>query len=305
MRRRYIIILLFIISLFFLSFSRDIELFNGIDKQVCNIVLCSINVYQDYILENIKQLLKLGNKNIYILTNSKFFDNFDEYKEKIKLIDCDEFEVQHKNSEDFWKLTSTRLFYVCEAMKKYDIKNVIHIENDVLLYYNPDILLNKFDQGYIYVPFDTFERNICSIMYIPDHIIFQKALDEYDFSKNDMFNFKGISEKTNLIKNFPIFINNHNDHVENNNEYEFVTQNYDTFNFIFDAAAMGQYIGGIHSDPNAIGFISETCIINYSNYSFVWETGIDNIKRPFILIDNNRYPIFNLHIHSKNLSYYV
>lgn len=269
-----------------------------------NIILCSINIFQDYILDNINQLIKLGHKNIYVLTNAKYFDKFDAYKNQIILIDCDEFDVTDNKSEDFWKLTSTRFFYVCGAMKKYGIRDVIHIENDVLLYYNADVLLDKVDEKYIYIPFDSFERNIASIMYIPDYITFENALKHYDFSKNDMLNFKGISVKTNLVQHFPIFINNHNDHVENQQEYEFVTQNFDKFNYIFDAAAIGQYIGGTHQDTNAIGFINETCVIKFNNYTFDWIIE-NNIRKPIINIDNKKYRIFNLHIHSKNLQKFV
>jgi hypothetical protein len=120
-----------------------------------------------------------------------------------------------------------------------------------------------------------------------------------------MFNFSIIKEKTNLIKIFPIFIQNKNLSEEQN----FVSTNSDMFPFIFDAAAIGQYLGGVDPRNDAshtIGFVNETCVIKYNNYK-VWVEYDENEKRkkPFIIINDKVVPIFNLHIHSKHLGNFV
>ena len=76
---------------------------------------------------------------------------------------------------------------------------------------------------------------------------------------------------------------------------------------LFDAAAMGQYLGGV--DPRndqsvTVGFVNETCVVKYNNYTFYWIV-INEIKKPFIQIDGNMIPIFNLHVHCKNLNKFV
>ena len=283
-----------------------------------NVILVCLKNFQEYILTNIQQLVKLNHENIYIITNKNLNHHFEicirEYNNILKIINVeeltDEFNFNNKTSLDknfrdgFWSLTSERFFYIYSAMKKYNIDNVIHLENDVLIYYNCNNILNNLSKNKIYIPFDTFDRNIASIMFIPHHIIFKNVLDLYDFNKNDMYNFSKIQKDTiALIDNFPIFIKNDNE----SQEYKFVTRNFDTFNYIFDAAAIGQYLGGV--DPRNIsgdttGFINETCLIKYNNYKFLWET-IDNIKKPFILVNNQKIPIFNLHIHSKNLQKFI
>jgi hypothetical protein len=269
-----------------------------------NIVLVCVNNFQDYILTNIKQLIKLGHKNIYIITNLEFFDKFTEYKDNITLIECGKLEHTFNNvqseSHDFWHLTSSRFMYIYEFMKRDNIKNVIHLENDVLIYYNCNILNNKLDD-YFYIPFDSFNRNIASIIYIPDDTIFKTILDNYNFSKTDMENFSLIKKKTNLIKQFPILKSSKN---ENDPEILFISENFDKFQFVFDGAAIGQYLGGIHSNPDYIGFVNTECIIKYDKYKFEWRT-IDNMKKPFIKIDNIYYPVFNLHIHSKKLEKFM
>ena len=280
----------------------------------CNIVLTCLINFQDYIIINIEQLVRLGHENIYVLTHNNLIPNFKSVADKINIICIDNFEwcnhinKKHYSNRDnfrngFWTLTTTRFFYIYEFMNNHNITDVIHLENDVLIYYNcDDNIIPKLDKKYVYVPFDTFARNIASIMYIPNCLLFKEILNNYDYSKNDMENFSIIKNKTKLIENLPIFISN-----TYNEEHKFVTSNFDKLNYIFDAAAIGQYIGGV--DPRNIpgdtrGFINETCIIKYNNYKFVWNI-IDCIKKPFIIINNLQYPIFNLHIHSKELNKYV
>jgi hypothetical protein len=285
-----------------------------------HVVLTCINNFQEYILTNIKQLVRLGHTSICIITDRIFFAKFSEFSENITLVAVEDLADSYNYNQNtrldntfrggFWALTSARFFYLYEFMRSRDIENVIHLENDVLIYHNVDHVLDFkiADKTKIYLPFDTFTRNIASIMFIPNHTIFKSVLDKYDFSKNDMENFSVIQAQTGIIENFPIFISDPN----GSPEYQFVTKNFSQFNMIFDAAAMGQYLGGV--DPRNIpgdtrGFVNETCIIKYNQYQFIWNA-IDGIKCPFIVVkdeDGNdcSYPIFNLHIHSKALENFI
>ena len=274
-----------------------------------NIILTCIDNFQEYILDNIKQLIKLNHKNIYVITNSHLFIHFNNIKNKITLVDINDlnetYNFKSNTSLDksfrngFWYLTSLRFFYIYQFIQKYNIKDVIHLENDVLIYYNCDELLPIVNKKYIYVPFDTYERNIASIMYIPNADIFKQIVDNYDETKNDMENFSIINKKTNLIKQFPIFVKNNNLTDEQN----FVSENSDIFPFIFDAAAIGQYLYGVDNNLDyLIGFINETCVIKYNNYK-IWYKNINDMYKPFIEIEEKNIPIFNLHIHSKQLKY--
>ena len=99
-----------------------------------NIVLTCINNFQEYILINIKQLLRLGNKNIYVLTNRELFHHFQEYT-NITLIDInilhDSYDFMQKCNMDrhfrggFWLLVSMRFFYIYAFMVQYNIENII------------------------------------------------------------------------------------------------------------------------------------------------------------------------------------
>ena len=268
-----------------------------------NVVLVCLHNFQEYILTNIQQLIKLQHFNIYVITNQKFIENFVNFSSNIHLIIAENllpFNFNNLNNtfrNGFWQLTSQRFYYIYEFMKKFNVINVIHLENDVLIYYNCNVLLDKLNQKFMYIPFDTYERNIASIIYIPSAPIFKLILDNYDFNKNDMQNFSNIKHITGLIQNFPIFPQQ----FASNPEESFVSENSNIFPYIFDAAAIGQYLGGIDprnsTTPNTVGFVNETCTIKYNKYSFI----MNKDKLPFINIQGTEIPIFNLHIHSKIL----
>lgn len=281
-----------------------------------NIVFVCAEHFQDYILTNIQQHLDIrsSNSTMYVLTNGQFFSHFDQFKNQITLINIDEltdtYEYLSKTTQDkqfrdgFWALTSMRFFYIYAFMDKYNVDNIIHLENDVMVYYDYSVLQDKLT-NHMYLPFDTFQRNIASIVYIPNIAILKSILDKYDYSNNDMENFAQILNSTDLIRTFPICRPNNT-----SDQHRFVTENFDQFNYIFDAAAIGQYLGGV--DPrnkagDTKGFVNETCVIKYDKYVFTWniEEGTKQLSRPFVTIDNVQYPIFNLHIHSKELKNFL
>jgi hypothetical protein len=71
---------------------------------------------------------------------------------------------------------------------------------------------------------------------------------------------------------------------------------------------MGQYLGGIdprNNPEDTVGYINDKCVIKYDRSQFIWHTPTDNIKKPFLKVDNTFIPIFNLHIHSKKLGLFV
>ena len=186
------------------------------------------------------------------------------------------------------------MFILNAYMKQHRIKNVIHLENDVLLYSGMNY---EFDEK-MYITMDSNTRCIPGIMYIPNYELFNKLIENYNYSKNDMENL-GIffNNNRNMVNAFPI--------IDNSNRVgkTMYNEHFEKFNGIFDGAAIGQYLGGV--DPRNIpgdtcGFVNETCVIKYDKYKFKW------LKKgshyfPHIEINNAMIPIHNLHIHSKTL----
>jgi hypothetical protein len=78
---------------------------------------------------------------------------------------------------------------------------------------------------------------------------------------------------------------------------------FEDFNMIFDAAAIGQYLGGvdrIHQGGGIPGFINPHFNIDFSKYIFRWVKEND-VYIPKIKVKEQFYKIAGLHIHSKDL----
>jgi hypothetical protein len=267
------------------------------------IVLISLGNFQEHILDNIKNLLLFKNLKITVITEKCFFPKIN--LNEINLIDStDLINLNYKNKSKlnrefrngFWFYCSYRFFVLYEYMNKYNIKDIIHLENDVISYINYDTL--NFNKNKISVTFDCENRVIPGIIYIPNDILLKNILDNYNYNLNDMENLALVND--NIIESLPI--------IDNNIETFYkLNINFNKFKCIFDAAAIGQYLGGIDKKNNnndTRGFINETCLINYSNYKFHWILE-DKLYCPYIEINNKKIKIINLHIHSKELYKFI
>ena len=274
------------------------------------VILVSVGNFQEYLLDNITNLILHNNTNITLITEIKYFNKLINFP-NVELIDCNSLISNDINNyinnskldkhfrNGFWYLCSLRFFYIYEYIKKYNLENVVHLENDVLIYENLENIKNCFKKNKVYAPFDCNTRVIPSFIFIPNYICFKPIIDNYNLNLNDMENL-AIFDET-VIEPLPIFIFNIS------NEILKLNKNYLDFNCIFDAAAIGQYLGGIdkQNDPkDTIGFVNETCVIKYNKYKFNW-LKTNNLWYPYIIIDNKNIKIINLHIHSKELNKFL
>jgi hypothetical protein len=276
------------------------------------VILISLGNHQSYIIDNIKNLQLLNNNNITVITEPIFFEYYKDLN-NINLVntqdidDTNHFETSNKLEptfrNGFWRYASKRIFYLYYYMKKYNKRNCFHIENDVMIYRNLTTLNINSDK--IIITLDNFERCIPGIMFISSSNILELIINNWDHQSDDMVNIgKAYNTHRDLFDTFPI-IKKNSLYYENN----IFTDNFEKYDSIFDAAAIGQYLGGI--DPRNLpgdttGFINTHCKINYSVYSFYWKKSLENnIYLPYVLIDNKLIAINNLHIHSKQLLNFV
>lgn len=224
-----------------------------------------------------------------------------------------------KNFRDsFWFYTSERFLYLDDFMQEYNVKDMFHIENDVVLFFDLKELLPVFQQQYnngIAAVFDNDDRCIPSFIYVSDkdamsHLAAFMVENAYS-GKNDM-EVLGLYKKQHpaKIKNLPIIPDSYYEFYPLKSSSGSKTQNalaystnIDKFQSVFDGAAIGQYLGGIdpRNGPSAPGFINEKCLFNPANLNY--ETQFDERGRltPYLLFQDKKYRINNLHIHSKNL----
>jgi hypothetical protein len=91
--------------------------------------------------------------------------------------------------------------------------------------------------------------------------------------------------------------------VDKSLDVNLFSQGIELFGGIFDAAAVGQYIGGVHwmNDVNdTTFFINESSDLNLDDFMFFWSVRNGN-KIPSIKYQNNKTNILGIHAHSKNL----
>ena len=273
------------------------------------IVLVMLNNLQSYIFDNIQHLKHHNNSDITVITDKKFNTLFEN--NGINIINIEDLipdyinvasRIRNTFRNGFWELTSYRFVALYEYMKQHNINNIIHIENDVLIYKNIDTI-NFHNTNKLLLTMDSKNRCIPSLMFIPTNEVLKKCLDLFNTSLNDMQNFSNCYYTlSNCIDTLPIFLEDNKNDVT-----KMTTKNFKYYDSIFDAAAIGQYLGGIdprNKSGDTRGFINETCVIDYSKYTFIWKTENDK-KFPYIVVNNNEYPIVNLHIHCKDLKMFI
>jgi hypothetical protein len=230
---------------------------------------------------------------------------FNDYKQAL---------LKHKHSidlnfrEKFWISTTARFFYIEAFLELYQLENVFHIENDIMMYISFTSIYNTITRGKsdnmktnIWMVQDSPQRVVPSLLFFPDAMkvkemnafIVSKFCNSINFM-NDMDLLGSFTRKMQL----PIF-------PEPNN-------------LIFDGAAIGQYLGGVdvrntncpsEFENNSVGFINETSVFKPNTCDFFrLKVQTDIHSKPIdIYVAKNKQShglssIANLHIHSKQLN---
>lgn len=264
-------------------------------------------IFPEYLNDCVYQLLKF-NIDVHLILSKSLHSNI-RY-DQITLLPSEDYEdynyktfrIKHKDfqfRDNFWQRTSSRFFLIHNYVLMNGIKNFFHIENDVLLYTDlskENEILEKLNYE-MNIVIDSNHRCIPSIIWFEDSKILS-SLTQFIYSNshnNDMKNiFDFYLNNRDKVDNLPILPSNNSLRYETNLDY---SNNFNLFNSIFDAAAIGQYIGGIHTDEDSIGYVSPDSIFDVSNYTYKWEN-----EMPYMIYGNLKVKINNLHIHSKKLN---
>lgn len=196
--------------------------------------------------------------------------------------------------DGFWIKTTERFFVINQFVKKYGIKSFFHAELDNLIFNLSDLnfKLDKIGNG-LFVPKDTIERCIASLIYINETSEFDNFCNFINVNplnlSNDMLLLGEFSKNNDKFFNLP------NESIFNKaTDIKYI--DYKEIDGTFDAASIGQFLFGI--DPrNTIflvfnKFINENCKYNLNNCYFEI-----SIEKNFAFI--NKIRLYNIHIHSK------
>ncbi len=270
---------------------------------------------------------------IILVASEKGLKRFQTLKEPINLELCNydtlpmtaihqEYQAYCAVKEPFWRYTCERFLYLWDLMETYSLENVFHLENDNMLYADLKTLLPHFQEHYpgVGAVFDNDERCIPGFLWIANCRA-MKSLASY-FSKKaptHLFDMQIIAQyrneySTEWIDHLPLIMPEYasefpleSPHHHTTTHPERYSNHIDLFQAIFDAAAIGQFLGGI--DPihanNQPGFINESCLFNPSYLDYEWILDEKGRKIPYVIFKSQRYKIINLHIHSKRLKAFL
>ena len=286
-----------------------------------NFILYHRGPIPEYFEDCIAQIIKTQtNYNLYTITDAIVNYNH-ECLIKINLKDIIPQELcnLHFYANDpnpLWRTSFERFFYIKNLAMILKLQNIIHFDNDVLLYKNVSDIINILDINipHIGLPPHKVNELVCGFMYIKNINSLQMlcsnliklankgvAVLEHEFSTmpHEMRLLGYIQANCgNLITLLPVLpVDPWNSML-------------DKLQCVFDPSSYGQYIGGTHSANGA-----DKLIYNPLNcYRIIDPLIRDNIitpyfdsvsKQPFVTYMGQNIPIFNLHIHSKHLKNYV
>lgn len=216
----------------------------------------------------------------------------------------------------FWKFASERFFVLEQAMETLALDELIHLENDVLLYTDPARLLPTLRAHYsIASTFDNDSRCIPGFVYVGSRAAMAELTTLLLLCKgaNDMMALAAIrNARPALIDNLPILPDFWRPTLRSTNgqttrEPARYSRHFADFGGVFDAAALGQYIGGVdphNRDGDTRGFVNEACLFQPNELQISWRKNERGLLCPWLSHEGREFPAFTLHIHCKDLARY-
>ena len=229
-----------------------------------------------------------------------------------------------QNMTNFFQVTIERFFLLYDVMITIGLENILHLENDNVIYANATELISNLKKKYTKIATPRASKEMCcaSLMFVPS----QEALvdflhyinqDSDDIYFNDMALLPAHID-VNRGATLPTLTKNYiernglkriNGEKAGKDEKETDYYNHlQDLKGIFDCACIGQYIGGCdrkyHPDKKA-GFLNQESYLDPRKISIQWEKDDDGLIRPYIYEAGEKYIVYNLHIHSKELESFM
>ena len=286
-----------------------------------NFILIALGDIPNYLNDCIQQIKKTQKKSkIYLLVNKT-----SEFKNKnCKIVNVESlkkskehilFIKKSKLAQDsfrnfFWKHSIERFYYLNDFLNKSNLTNVFHIENDVLLFQDLEKILKEIKFYNFACIRDSINRVIGSLIFIKNKKVstrIVKISNNY-LNENDMKILNYLDKKISNSINLPL--GETLDFIKKSKNFKKIKK----IPFIFDAAAIGQFIDGPHRKKLLTriffnikkffmindGFINTETNLKIYNWKIKWKN-----KKPYKQENEKLIPIVNLHIHSKNLKKFI
>jgi hypothetical protein len=212
--------------------------------------------------------------------------------------------LNKKFRSGFWFHASNRFYVIADYMTATSLDNCLHIETDVVLYFDPAEKLTQFQEYADFsVPLDR-KRAIPGVVWLKNSLV-AKRLTEHMLLHKDQDDMATLGEfclkNPSIARPLPSIPVEYA--IQHDLDQKRYCQGLDLFGGIFDCAAIGQYVGGIHwlNDPeNTRFFLNESSDLNMSQFDFTWRSSVIG-RVPQIGLGITKTKILSLHAHSKDL----
>jgi hypothetical protein len=289
------------------------------------------DTFPEYIFNNLKQARRFYDGNIFVVVpykvkqeNSLRLYNYgcsitiaEDLKDHPKNVLFEQSSFDYLLTDGYWKYALQRFFYLEAVTEMFSLTNVVHVENDVIIYRNLFELeapLEKLYPKAVAVnpvgPKDgagafIYSHSLEGLSRLNDlHIESVKrgveALKEdlgLDFI-TDMGFFRWFHDvHPNIVQYLPLFP-----------EGDF-SENSTALDSIFDGASWGQYIGGTPSQGPGVMFEHHWVgqALRASKYQTTWKTDLKGRRIPYVVskATGKEIRLGNLHIHCKRIPEFV
>jgi hypothetical protein len=252
---------------------------------------------------SLEQSERFLNEKSILITNTVIKENFE--------LEINEFFEKCKKGfpsfyrDPFWLTTLLRLYVVYLYCKHHQISEFIHLEYDNLIYSDlsqlkqlpPSLYFTRVgpycsSAGFVYcnsiTNYEQFIKRLESLFDKGQDFV--KSFTQYDHLSEMILIDLIYTHTRGVIDYLPILPKGTG------------SDNFDKLGAIFDGASYGQYLGGTNNG-NDKGW--------YGQHHYVGQALHNNIikiifeDRPYIIVNNKKIPILNLHIHSKKLKGFI
>tara|TARA_Y100000385_G_scaffold157435_1_gene163218 strand:+ start:4680 stop:5534 length:855 start_codon:yes stop_codon:yes gene_type:complete len=195
----------------------------------------------------------------------------------------------------FWQKTCERIYYVMAHVYNNNYKKVFHFENDVLLYGNlkelepigetakvTDMSPTQTTFAFCYFPNAEQIAYLCLCF---NHLLTMGNYELQEFVNDHIseMSLAKIMRDVGTIESFPILPQSGQ-------------------SFLFDPGSYGQFLGGTNNGHDG-GFTDPKHYIGQAINNGLQVSFVDD--KPYVVHKEVHYPLFNLHVHSKNLGEFI